>query len=136
MFHKIIEWLSQYQTELTWLGLTSLLFFVFSLLLLPWLIKQIPADYFQRPRPKSTLSILLSPVSIARNLIGFIILLAGLAMFVLPGQGILTVLVGIAVMQFPGKYRLERWLISRKGVLPMVNWLRRKTNSPELRIRS
>lgn len=134
MIHKIIEWLSQYQTVLTWLGLLSLLFFVFSLLLLPWLIKKIPADYFQRHRSKSSVAMLFTPVNIMRNLIGFIILLAGFAMFVLPGQGILTVLVGLAVMQFPGKQQLERWLISRQGVLPAVNWLRRKTNSPELRI--
>ena len=134
MIDQLILWLSQYQTALTWLGLISLLLFVFSLLLLPWLIKQIPADYFQRSRARSKLSALFSPISIVRNLFGFIILLAGLAMFVLPGQGILTALVGIAVMQFPGKYKLERWLISRNGVLPAVNWLRRKTNSPELKI--
>lgn len=134
MIHKIIEWLSQYQAILAWLGLISLLLFVFSLLLLPWLIKQIPADYFQANRTHHRQGKLLSPVNIVRNLLGFIILLAGLAMFVLPGQGILTALVGIAIMQFPGKHRLERWLISRNGVLPAVNWLRRKTNSPELKI--
>ena len=134
MINHLIEWLSQYQTLLTWLGLISLLFFIFSLLLLPWLIKRIPSDYFQRPRASVQLSKLLSPINIARNLIGFIVLLVGLAMFVLPGQGILTTLVGIAIMQFPGKFQLERWLVSQKGVLPAVNWLRRKTNSPELKI--
>ena len=134
MIHKIIEWLSQYQTVLTWLGLISLLLFVFSLLLLPWLIKQIPTDYFQRNQARHKPGKLFSPINIVRNLLGFIILLAGLAMFVLPGQGILTALVGIALMQFPGKCRLEHWLISRNGVLSAVNWLRRKTNSPELKI--
>ena len=136
MTHHVIEWLSQYQTVLTWLGLISLLFFVFSLLLLPWLIKQIPVDYFSRPRSKNHPSTLLSPAAIARNIIGFIILLAGLAMFVLPGQGILTTLVGLAIMRFPGKHRLERWLVSRPGVLNALNWIRRKTNAPELMIAS
>ena len=134
MINQLITWLSQYQTALTWLGLISALFFIFSLMLLPWLIKQIPVDYFRRPRIRSKPGMLFSPINIIRNLLGFIILLAGLAMFVLPGQGILTALVGIAVMQFPGKYHLERWLISRHGVLPTVNWFRRKTNSPELKM--
>ena len=136
MVQLIIEWLSQYQTSLAWLGIISLLMFVFSLLLLPWLIKRIPDDYFKRrpARSRSYPGILFSPFNLLRNIIGFIVLLAGLAMFVLPGQGILTVLVGIALMQFPGKYRLERWIITRPGVLPAMNWVRRKTNSPELKI--
>lgn len=134
MIEKIIDWLSQYQTALTWLGLVSLLMFVFSLLLLPWLIKKIPDDYFQRASAGNNSTALFSPKGILRNIIGLIILLAGFAMFILPGQGILTVLVGIAIMQFPGKHQLERWLISRNGVLQTVNWLRRKTNAPELRI--
>ncbi|MGB0845912.1 MAG: PGPGW domain-containing protein [Thiolinea sp.] len=134
MTQTIINWLSQYQTALTWLGLISLFMFIFSLLLLPWLIKKIPDNYFQRKPEKSGLSTLLSPRNLIRNIIGFCILLAGLAMFVLPGQGILTALVGIAIMKFPGKFRLERWLISRNGVLPAVNWFRRKTNSPELKV--
>lgn len=134
MIHAILQWLSQHQIVLTWLGLLSFLFFVFSLLLLPWLIKKIPTDYFIRPRRSSGLRTLFAPLSILRNLVGFIILLAGIAMLVLPGQGILTVLVGLAIMKFPGKYQLERWLISRKGVLRAVNWLRRKTKTAEIEI--
>ena len=132
MINQITSWLSQHQNTLTWLGIISGLMFILSLLLLPWLIKKVPQDYFQRPPPNNDLGILLSPINLLRNMAGFIVLLAGIAMFVLPGQGILTVLVGIAMMQFPGKHQLERWIISRNGVLKAVNWLRRKTNTPEL----
>ncbi len=134
MINTTLTWLSQYQAILTWLGLVSLLMFVFSLLLLPWLIKKIPADYFQRPPSHAPAGMLFAPHNIVRNALGFCILLAGLAMFVLPGQGILTVMVGIAIMQFPGKYQLERWLVSRNGVLSTLNWFRRKTHAPELRL--
>ena len=47
-------------------------------------------------------------------------------MLVLPGQGLLTLLVGFLLVDAPGKYRLERWLVSRKAVLRPINWLRRR----------
>jgi len=45
---------------------------------------------------------------------------------VTPGQGLLTLLVGLLLMNFPGKYQLERWLVGRPGVLGALNWLRRR----------
>jgi hypothetical protein len=39
---------------------------------------------------------------------------------------LLTLLVGLLVMNFPGKYQLERWLVLRPGVLRGLNWLRRR----------
>ena len=134
MIQQIIHWFSQYQAILALLGILSLLMFLFSLLALPWLIKLIPADYFQRPQPVNQVNTLFSVRNLPRNLTGFFIVLAGLAMFVLPGQGILTVLAGLAIMKFPGKHQLERWIISQKGVLTAVNWLRRKTQTPEIKL--
>ncbi|CAA6820072.1 MAG: Unknown protein, partial [uncultured Thiotrichaceae bacterium] len=133
MIQQTLSWLIDYQTLLTWLGISSLLMFVLSLLLLPWFIKKIPADYFQRPPKANTLSDLLTPLNLMRNTLGGLVLIAGIAMLILPGQGLLTVFAGIAIMHFPGKYQLERWLISRNGILKAVNWLRRKTDTPELK---
>ena len=42
-----------------------------------------------------------------------------------PGQGILTVVVGILLMDFPGKKRLERRIIGIPRVLEAINRLRR-----------
>ncbi len=53
------------------------------------------------------------------------LILLGIVLLVLPGQGVLTILLGIAVAEFPGKYRLERWVLSRRPVLRAVNGLRR-----------
>jgi hypothetical protein len=65
-------------------------------------------------------------------MLGAILVAAGLAMLMLPGQGILTILIGLGVMNFPGKYRLERWIISRPTVLKAVNWIRSKSHHPPL----
>ncbi len=47
-------------------------------------------------------------------------------MLVTPGQGLLTLLIGLLLLNFPGKYRLERWLVRRPGVLRTLNWVRRR----------
>jgi hypothetical protein len=69
---------------------------------------------------------------IAKNLLGLVLIIAGIAMLVLPGQGLLTIVVGVVLMNFPGKYRLERWLATRRPVWRSLNWLRRRASRPEL----
>jgi hypothetical protein len=59
-----------------------------------------------------------------------VLVLLGLVMLVTPGQGILTLLSGLLLMNFPGKYRLEQWLVLRPGILRALNWLRRRRNQP------
>jgi len=40
-----------------------------------------------------------------------------------PGPGILTIVLGVMLLNFPGKRRLERWLIRRPMVLSAMNRL-------------
>ncbi len=54
-------------------------------------------------------------------------------MLFLPGQGLLTILAGILILDFPGKYKLEHYLISKPVVLDSLNWIRRRHNVPNLR---
>ena len=51
---------------------------------------------------------------------------AGLAMLFLPGQGLLTVLIGVCVMDFPGKRGLLQRLVRGPKVQGALNWIRRK----------
>jgi hypothetical protein len=50
----------------------------------------------------------------------------------IPGQGLLTVLIGLMLVDFPGKLRLERWLIGLPRVLQTVNRLRQRYGRPPL----
>ena len=59
-----------------------------------------------------------------KNLLGALLVLLGIIMLFTPGQGLLTLLVGLLLMNFPGKYRLERTLVARPGVFRALNWLR------------
>jgi hypothetical protein len=130
---SVVNGIEQYQGLIVWVGIGSALLFLISLLLLPWLIKRIPADYFTRPTPEGW-ALLARPQTMIRNLIGILIVIAGVIMLVMPGQGILTILIGVAIMQFPGKRALERWLLLRPGVLSTINWIRAKTHEPPLKL--
>ncbi len=134
MIEQLTQWIQHYQSPIAWIGILSAGMFIFSLLMLPWLLCKIPEGYFSRPQAKSSWTLLLTPRNLLRNTLGLPVLLAGVLMLVLPGQGLITVMLGLAIMQFPGKYTLERWVISRQGVLSAVNWIRRKSGVPELKL--
>jgi len=128
----IHTWGLSLENILAWLGTISAITFVLSLLLLPWFLGKIPTDYFTQTRSPDAWHVLLQPHAIARNLLGLPVLLAGIAMLVLPGQGLLTIMAGLGVMNFPGKFALERWLIKRHGILKAINWVRQKSHHPPL----
>ncbi len=118
------------------LGILSGLMFVGSLLVVPWLVSRLSDEFFiryrqrvgQRRRRHPVLTFLLW---LLRNSIGVVLLGSGLVMLVLPGQGILTILVGIALMDFPGKHRLLERFVKLKQVRRSLNWIRRKAGKPE-----
>ncbi len=120
-----------------WFALVSLVSFVAGLVLMPVFVTRIPVDYFSQPRRRSrTVRQPLAHLLLvgAKNLLGMILLGAGLLMLFMPGQGLITMLVGLMIMNYPGKHALERWLIQRPRVLPAVNWLRGKYGSPPLSV--
>ena len=130
------EWLRRYEGALFWVGVTSLGFLVLSLALLPILIARLPSDYFAYERRHGFWLRRLSPavracVLAAKNLLGLIVVVCGVLMLVLPGQGLLMLLVGLSLLDFPGKYRLERWLLRRRAVLGSLNWIRQRFHKPE-----
>lgn len=107
----------------------SALTLVIGVVLAPAMILRMPADYFlpehrialaeRTGHPAARLAL-----AAAKNLLGAVLLLAGVAMLFLPGQGLLTLLAGLIIMNYPGKYRFERWLVRRPHVLTALNWLR------------
>jgi hypothetical protein len=128
----MIQWLQTHETISFWLVGVSLISFGATLALIPWVVVRIPADYFAgRKRPVQRQLALRSPVAwlvllVVKNLIGALLVLAGLVMLVLPGQGLLTIIIGVLVMNFPGKFAFERWLVSRGPTLSLINRIRRR----------
>lgn len=125
--------LHEHKEAIWWIAALSGAIFVASLVVVPWLVVRIPEDYFAtRHRPKTQFAsqhpLLRWTLWTVRNLLGVMLILAGFAMLLLPGQGLLTVAIGVFMMDFPGKHRLERRFIQFRPVLRSINWMRRKTN--------
>ncbi len=116
----MLGWIQIHRVALLWLTAISVVTFVGSLILVPLLVVRIPADYFARKeghgKSWANYHPLVRAILLAgKNLLGYILIAAGLAMLVLPGQGTLTILIGILLVDFPGKYRLERWIGRKYG---------------------
>ena len=69
---------------------------------------------------------------VGKNIAGLILVIAGIIMLVGPGQGVLTILIGLILMDIPGKRPLEARLIKRPIILAAVNNFRAKYNKPPL----
>lgn len=71
---------------------------------------------------------------IGKNILGVLLVALGIVMSLpgVPGQGLLTILLGVMLLDFPGKRRFEYSLISRPAVLKAVNRLRHKFGKPAL----
>ena len=122
---------SKYSILLEWLGLISLLTFIGSLIAIPWIIARLPEKYFIRHRQQvaerhESHPFVASLTLLFRNTMGFIFILAGIVMLVLPGQGIITILIGISLMDFPKKHEVVDYLIRRPRVIKLLNWIRQK----------
>lgn len=113
------------------LALLSLAMFFGSLVAVPWLIGRLPADYFlthwqrvdERRRQHPLAQVF---IPLLRNLLGAVLLLAGVAMLLLPGQGLLTMVIGLCVMDFSGKRKALGWMVEKKAIQQGLNWIRRK----------
>ena len=119
------------------LGILFVVLFVGSIMFVTWAVVQIPEDYFKTTTHRPTLWASYNPVLraaliVAKNLLGLILVVVGIALLILPVQGLLTMVIGLLMLDVPGKFRFERWLLSHTFVLRPVNWLRAKMHKPAL----
>ena len=122
-----------------WLaGGLSLVTFFGTILILPLILIRIPTDYFlekkshRRDHAGWTDRVLRVISGLFRNILGVLLLLMGGILLFTPGQGILTILIGLLIMDFPGKRTLEVKLISRDSIYRGINRIRKKAGKPEL----
>jgi hypothetical protein len=105
-----------------------------SLLVLPIILARIPPNHFVKVEPNMQRWSLGWFYQICRNLFGGVLLLLGIAMLVLPGQGVLTILVALFFLEFPGKRRVVLWLLRHSRVRNTVNKLRKRQGCEPLQL--
>ena len=133
----IWSWLVQHRGAIfLWLTIGSIATVVAAVFAMPLMIGRLSVDYFtDRPLPgPSRHSIWHALLWVVKNLFGVILVAIGLALLVLPGQGLLMMLVGLMLMDFPGKRRLERAVVRRPALWKALNWMRRRRGKPEFQV--
>jgi hypothetical protein len=139
----MFDFVSEMISGLTWqralLGVVLFLItFTGSLGLVSFILVKLPADYFcshyDRQLWSGRAPALRIAAAIGKNVLGVLLILLGIIMALpgVPGQGLLTILLGVMLVDFPGKDRLERNLLHRPAIRNSIDKLRARFNKPPL----
>ncbi|MFV2069641.1 MAG: PGPGW domain-containing protein [Pirellulales bacterium] len=133
----MLHWIASHRATFGWLFGLSLVAFVATLVLIPIVVIRMSPDFFVADRTAVATWRGRHPAirlagRIAKNALGTLFLLTGVAMLVLPGQGILTILVGLTLIDFPYKRDLERRVIGCRPISGLINRLRARAGRPPL----
>ena len=132
---QIFQFLQQHPQLIAWLGGLSVLTFFGTIAGVPVFLIALPRDYLTGTAPPRSTAWPLPlrwAYRIVKNVLGGLMFVAGLAMLVLPGQGLLTIFAGLVLGDIPGKRRIIRGILGRKKVFERVNRLRVKARKPPL----
>ena len=118
------------------LAVASAIGFIGSLIAIPLILVRLPADYFDTRTPRHWMKdhhpVLRLLGVVVKNVVGVVFVLAGFAMLFLPGQGLLTILIGVSLMDFPKKRVLEAKMVGQPTLLGVINSMRQKFGKPPL----
>ncbi len=100
------------------------------------LLTSLPSDYFFETKPIHPIRNIVLRIlySLLKNVFGGILIILGILLAVpgIPGQGLLTILAGLIISDFPGKKRLARRIIRIQAVFLAANTIRTRFNRPPL----
>ena len=120
-----------------WILIFSLLSFGIGIISTPFIVSRIPVNYFAHNERHAMTDdshhvVIRWLLMCLKNLLGAVLVIAVIIMLVTPGQGLLSILFGLMIMNYPGKYQLERWIIQRPLIFRAVNALRAKQGQSPL----
>ena len=101
------------------------------------IIVRLPADYLRAPPHairRVDRGLFFQIGMFLKNALGALLIVIGVLLSLpgMPGQGLLTLLVGILLLDFSGKQKLVRKMLSQPSVLKAVNRLRKRFAQPPL----
>jgi len=133
------DWLRENAALTTVMLVVSIVVLVGSLWICHYVLTTIPPDHFNKKRKpfeqwRTARPALWWTLVIGKNLVGALLIVTGLIMLFTPGQGILTLLLGVSLVDIPGKRKLERRIVRHASVLKMINRLRARAKQPPLEL--
>ncbi|MGE4570412.1 MAG: hypothetical protein AAEF72_03660 [Gammaproteobacteria bacterium] len=132
MLDFVLDIYAQFEDYIALIVTASALIFVISLIFTPFLVSKIPHDYFTNAKyHKLEIEHFGHIVAVVgRSALGLALVFLGFVMLFTPGQGILAIIVGLFLMEFPGKKRLECKIIQNEVTFKALNWMRKKFKQP------
>lgn len=131
---RMVELLQDYVHELAWVATLSLGLLVISIVVVPLVVTRLPVDYFIRGAPTTFRTAGARRLNrvwhVLKNVLGYLTISVGVCLLFLPGQGILTILIGAGVADFPGKQAVVRRIFSRPLVRRSLNQWRERAGVP------
>jgi hypothetical protein len=141
----MVDLLSDFLSGLTWQkilvgALIFLASFFINLGIVSFILVKLPADHFSKSRktkfwagPRPAIH---AAKVIGKNIGGLLLVALGIVLSLpgVPGQGLLTVLLGIMLLDFPGRHRLEQKLLSKPSIVNTINRLRERFDKPPLQL--
>lgn len=139
------EFLSDFIGSITWKSaiIGILIFagsFLVNLAIVSFILIKIPADYFSAKHETKFWAgshpALRVAAIIGKNILGVLLVALGVVLSIpgVPGQGLLTILLGIMLVDFPGRRSLEQKLLRRPGIVKSINNLRARFKKPPLQL--
>ncbi|HEX3726508.1 MAG TPA: PGPGW domain-containing protein [Pirellulales bacterium] len=140
-FSNTVTWFKGHQWLVLAWAASWLLLLVGTLWAVRWYLISIPPDHFapehtplgawRRSHPALRWAVL-----VAKNLCGVLLALVGVIMLVTPGPGWFALLLGLSLVDLPGKRAVEQWIVQRPPILRAINHLRARAAQPALEFTS
>ena len=136
LLNNLLEYTNTYKNFIFWISLVSLTIFIISILSIRWLVLLIPENYFKEKKSsvlKEKYFLYWIAFKFIKNSLGYLLIIGGILMLVLPGQGFLTIFIGMILSDYPGKYHIEKKIIQSSIILRTINSIRKKSGKKSLK---
>ena len=142
---SVILGIGDWLPELTWqnVGLGVLMVvvtFVVATGIVSFVVVKLPATYFHPDHDRDVLKDKHPAIRwagiIGKNLAGVILVALGVLMSLpgIPGPGLVTILFGVMLIDFPGRRQLEHKIVSRPSVHKKINSLRKRFGKKPIKL--
>jgi len=141
----MFDFISDFFTSLSWskVLIGALVFvasFFINLAIVSVILVKLPKDHFSKRRKTKFWSgphpALHAAKVIGKNVAGVLLVALGVVLSIpgVPGQGLLTILLGVMLLDFPGRHRLEQKLLSKPSIVNSINRLRKRFDKEPLEL--
>lgn len=137
---KILNFIEPYSEVIIWTSSASVVVFVGTLVAIPFIISRLPSDYFIRDENLTHRLFAGRPVlrfifAGIKNFLGAVFFIAGFIMLFIPGQGLITMVIGYSMMDFISKRDLVYKIVRKPRVYEFINRVRRKAGKEPIKLK-